>query len=521
MQISTFGVIIRTNVRLGGDKVDIERSYIAIDLKSFYASVECVERGLDPLTTNLLVADLSRTEKTICLAVSPSLKSYGISGRARLFEAIQQINLANEARKYRAPKRKLVGASYDDTALKKDNSLAIDYITAPPRMALYIEYSTRIYEIYLKYLAPEDIHVYSIDEVFIDATHYLKTNKMTAHEFARMIISDVLKTTGITATAGIAPNMFLCKVAMDIVAKHIPADKDGVRIAELDEMSYREQLWSHRPLTDFWRIGSGISKRLESCGIYTMGDIARCSINNETLLYKLFGVNAELLIDHAWGWEPCTIADVKAYKPSSNCLSVGQVLHCPYTYEKAELIVHEMIDGHVLDLVAKGLVTDQVVLHVGYDIENLLDPQTSKNYTGEVTTDHYGRKAPKHAHGTVNFAYTSSATVITKAVLESFKSIVNKDLLIRRINITTNHVIEESSLKTANQIEQLDLFTDYDTLMEKRTQESQKLDREKRMQQAIIAIKNKYGKNAIVKGMNLQEDSTAMERNRQIGGHKA
>lgn len=501
--------------------MDIEHCYIAIDLKSFYASVECVERGLDPLTTNLVVADPSRTEKTICLAVSPSLKSYGISGRARLFEAIQQINISNESRRYKAPKRKLVGASYDDTALKKDKSLAIDYITAPPRMALYIEYSTRIYEIYLKYLAPEDIHVYSIDEVFIDATHYLKTNKMTAHEFARMIISDVLKTTGITATAGIAPNMFLCKVAMDIVAKHIPADKDGVRIAELDEMSYREQLWSHRPLTDFWRVGNGISKRLESCGLYTMGDVARCSIDNEALLYKLFGVNAELLIDHAWGWEPCTIADVKAYKPSSNCTSVGQVLQCPYTYEKAKIIVREMIDSHVLDLVAKSLVTNQVVLHVGYDIENLTDPEISKQYNGEVKVDHYGRKVPKHAHGTVNFDYTSSAAAITKAVLELFDSITDHNLLIRRINITTNNLIDENTLKTANQIEQLDLFTDYETLMQTRATETQKLDREKRMQQAILSIKNKYGKNAIIKCMSLQEDATAIERNRQIGGHKA
>ena len=501
--------------------MDIDRKFIAIDLKSFYASVECVERGLDPLTTNLLVADSRRTEKTICLAVSPSLKSYGISGRARLFEAIQQINMANESRRYKAPRRKLVGSSYDDTALKKDKSLAIDYITAPPRMALYIEYSTRIYAIYLKYLAPEDIHVYSIDEVFIDATHYLKANRMTAHEFARMIISDVLKTTGITATAGIAPNMYLCKVAMDIVAKHIAADKDGVRIAELDEMSYREQLWSHRPLTDFWRVGHGISKRLESCGLYTMGDVARCSINNESLLYKLFGINAELLIDHAWGWEPCTIADVKAYKPSSNCTNVGQVLQCPYTYEKAKIIVREMIDSHVLDLVAKGLVTNQVVLHVGYDIENLTDPEISKQYNGEVKVDHYGRKVPKHAHGTVNFDYTSSAAAITKAVLELFDSIVDHNLLIRRINITTNNVIDENTLKTADQIEQLDLFTDYETLMESRATEAQKLDREKRMQQAILSIKNKYGKNAIIKCMSLQEDATAIERNRQIGGHKA
>ncbi len=502
--------------------MDIERKFIAIDLKSFYASVECVERGLDPLTTNLLVADPSRTEKTICLAVSPSLKSYGISGRARLFEAIQQINMANEARRYKAPKRKLEGSSYNDNELKDNPALAIDYITAPPRMALYMEYSTRIYEIYLKYIAPEDIHVYSIDEVFIDATHYLKVNKMTAHQFAKMIVSDALKSTGITATAGIAPNMYLCKVAMDIVAKHIPADKDGVRIAELDEMSYREKLWSHRPLTDFWRVGSGISKRLASCGLYTMGDVARCSIDNEALLYKLFGVNAELLIDHAWGWEPCTIADVKAYKPSSNSLSVGQVLHCSYTYEKAKLIVREMIDAHVLDLVAKGLVTDQVVLHIGYDIENLTNPEISKNYTGEITIDHYGRKTPKHAHGTVNLGeHTSSATIITNAVLGLFESIVDNNLLIRRINITTNHVVDESSLKKAYKTEQLDLFTDYDALQKTRTRETAALEREKRMQEAIIDIKNKYGKNAIFKGMNLQEDSTAIERNRQIGGHKA
>ena len=501
--------------------MDIERKFIAIDLKSFYASVECVERGLDPLTTNLLVADPGRTEKTICLAVSPSLKSYGISGRARLFEAIQQINIANEARRYKAPKRRLKGSSYDDNELKSNPSLAIDYITAPPRMALYMLYSTRIYEIYLKYLAPEDIHVYSIDEVFIDATHYLKANKMTAHQFAKTIISDVLKSTGITATAGIAPNMYLCKVAMDIVAKHIPADKDGVRIAEIDEMSYREKLWSHRPLTDFWRVGSGISKRLESCGLYTMGDVARCSVNNEALLYKLFGVNAELLIDHAWGWEPCTIADVKSYKPSSNSLSVGQVLQCPYTYEKARLIVHEMIDAHVLDLVGKGLVTDQVVLHIGYDIENLTDPEINKNYTGEITVDHYGRRVPKHAHGTVNFPYTSSVAIITKAVLGLFEGIVDHNLLIRRINITTNHVVYESSLKTAEQTEQLDLFTDYDALQKARETVAAKLERERKMQQAIIGIKGKYGKNAIFKGMNLQEGATARERNRQIGGHKA
>lgn len=500
----------------------MNRSYIAIDLKSFYASVECIERGLDPLTTNLLVADQSRTEKTICLAVSPSLKSYGISSRARLFEAIQQINSANQIRKQKAPKREFSGKSYNNNELSSNPSLAIDYITAPPQMALYIEYSTRIYEIYLKYIAPEDIHVYSIDEVFIDATHYLKPNRKTAYEFARMIISDVLKSTGITATAGIAPNMYLCKVAMDIVAKHIAADKDGVRIAELDEMSYRKKLWSHRPLTDFWRIGNGISKRLEACGLYTMGDIARCSIDNEALLYKLFGINAELIIDHAWGWEPCTIADVKSYKPVNNCLSVGQVLHCPYTFENAKLIVREMADTHCLDLVAKGLVTDQIVLHIGYDIENISNPELRKNYKGEIVTDHYGRKAPKHDHGTVNLGeHTSSAELIVKATLRLFESIIDHNLLIRRINITSNHIISEDAIKHIEFSEQLDLFTDYEALLKARESKNQKLAREKRMQQAIISVKNKYGKNAIIKGMNLQEASTAMERNRQIGGHKA
>ena len=506
----------------GGAKMEQERQYIAIDLKSFYASVECVERGLDPLTTNLLVADLSRSEKTICLAVSPSLKSYGLSGRARLFEAIQQINSANTLRRIKAPKRQFSGSSYDNNALKTNPSLAIDYITAPPRMALYMQYSSRIYEIYLKYIAPEDIHVYSIDEVFIDATHYLKSRKMTAYDFAKTIITDVFKTTGITATAGIGTNLYLCKVAMDIVAKHITPDKYGVRIAKLDEITYREKLWSHRPLTDFWRVGGGISKRLESCGLYTMGDVARCSINNEALLYKLFGVNAELLIDHAWGWEPCTIADVKAYKPSSNCLTVGQVLHDPYTNPQARLIVHEMADSHALDLVAKGLVTDQIVLTIGYDIENLQNPEIRKIYKGEIVTDHYGRQLPKHAHGTINLDKpTSSAKRIITATLQLFDRITNKDLLIRRINIATNHILSESSVEDSDRNEQLDLFTDYEALLKLREKEKNILNREKRMQQAIISIKDKYGKNAIIKGMNLQEYSTAMDRNRQIGGHKA
>lgn len=502
--------------------MSIDRTYIAIDLKSFYASVECIERGLDPMTTNLLVADLSRTEKTICLAVSPSLKSYGISGRARLFEAIQQVNQANNIRKAKAPGRKLEGSSYDDNELKANPSLAVDYITAPPRMALYMEYSTQIYKVYLKYIAPEDIHVYSIDEVFIDATHYLCTYKMNAHDFTRMIIQDVLKTTGITATAGIGTNMYLCKIAMDITAKHIPADKDGVRIAELDEMSYRKKLWSHKPLTDFWRVGAGISKKLEANGLYTMGDVARCSVYNEDFLYKLFGINAELLIDHAWGWEPCTIADVKAYKPSSNSLSVGQVLHCPYDYEKAKLIVREMTDLHVLDLVSKGLVTDQIVLHIGYDIENLTNPEISSRYQGEITTDHYGRKIPKHAHGTINLdRQTSSTTLIMNAVMELYDRIVDKNLLIRRINLVTNHVVDEASVKDEKQAEQLDLFTDYEAKKKKEADEKASLEREKRMQKAIIGIKNRFGKNAILKGMNLQEGATAKDRNEQIGGHKA
>lgn len=502
--------------------MDENKSYIAIDLKSFYASVECIERGLNPLKTNLVVADNSRTQKTICLAVSPSLKSYGISGRARLFEVIQQVSEANTLRKCKAPSREFKGSSYDADELKGDLSLAIDYITATPRMALYMDYSTRIYNVYLKYVSPEDIHVYSIDEVFIDATHYLKINKQTAHEFARRIISDVLNTTGITATAGIGTNLYLCKVAMDIVAKHIPADKDGVRIAELDETKYRRELWSHRPLTDFWRVGRGISKRLEANAIYTMGDIARCSLSNEALLYKLFGINAELLIDHAWGWEPCTMADIKAYRPESNSLSVGQVLQSPYDYDKAMLIVREMTDMHVLDLVAKGLVTNQIVLHIGYDIENLTNPEIMSQYNGEITTDFYGRKVPKSAHGTINLKnYSSSTAVIMDAVIELYERIVDQRLLVRRINLTTNHIIDEKSAKKENTAEQLDLFTDYETLEKQREEELTEQKKEKSLQKAIIGIKDKFGKNAILKGMNLKEGATAKDRNKQIGGHKA
>ena len=504
------------------------KTYIAIDLKSFYASVECRERNRDPLTTNLVVADPSRTEKTICLAVSPSLKKYGLSGRARLFEVIQKVKTANEIRKLKAPNHVFCGSSDDSRELQKKPSLKIDYIIAPPRMARYMEYSTKIYNIYLKYIAPEDIHIYSIDEVFIDVTHYLSTYNMTAHELAMTMIQDILDTTGITATAGIGTNLYLCKIAMDIVAKHIEPDKNGVRIAELDEMSYRRLLWNHRPLTDFWRVGRGYSKKLEKIGLYTMGDIARCSIGkptdyyNEELLYKLFGINAELLIDHAWGYEPCTMEDVKAYQPETNSISSGQVLHCPYEFDKARLVVKEMTDLMVLDLVDKGLVTNQIVLTIGYDIENITDKNRSRNYKGTVTTNYYGKKVPKPAHGTTNLPkQTSSTTLITNAVMELYDKIVNKKLLIRRINIVANKLVDEHSVKNANKYEQLDLFTDYEILKKQREKENAESEREKRMQNTILDIKKKFGKNAILKGMNLQEGATAKDRNNQIGGHKA
>lgn len=504
------------------------KTYIAIDLKSFYASVECRERSRDPLTTNLVVADPSRTEKTICLAVSPSLKKYGLSGRARLFEVIQKVNAANNIRKLKAPNHVFSGSSDDSTELQKNPSLKIDYIIAPPRMARYMEYSTKIYNIYLKYIAPEDIHIYSIDEVFIDVTHYLSTYNMTARELAMTMIQDILDTTGITATAGIGTNMYLCKIAMDIVAKHIEPDKNGVRIAELDEMSYRRLLWNHKPLTDFWRVGRGYSKKLEKIGLYTMGDIARCSIGkptdyyNEELLYKLFGINAELLIDHAWGYEPCTMEDVKTYKPETNSISSGQVLHCPYEFDKARLVVQEMTDLMVLDLVDKGLVTNQIVLTIGYDIENITDKNRSQSYKGTVTTNYYGKKVPKPAHGTTNLPkQTSSTTLITNAVMELYDKIVNKKLLIRRINIVANKLVDEHSVKNANKYEQLDLFTDYEILKKQREKENAESEREKRMQNTILDIKKKFGKNAILKGMNLQEGATAKDRNNQIGGHKA
>ncbi|SHH81499.1 DNA methylase [Desulfosporosinus lacus] len=504
------------------------RTYIAIDLKSFYASVECVERGLDPLTTNLVVADASRTKKTICLAVSPSLKGYGIPGRARLFEVVQKVKEANAARLCKAPGRAFSGVSCNDTELKSSPGLSLDYIVAPPRMAYYIEYSTQIYNIYLKYIAPEDIHVYSIDEVFLDATDYLNTYNLSARKLAAKMILDVLKTTGITATAGIGTNLYLSKIAMDIQAKHIPADNNGMRIAELDEISYRRSLWSHRPLTDFWRVGKGYANKLEGKGLFTMGDIARCSLGkptdyyNEDLLYKLFGINAELLIDHAWGWEPCTIADIKAYKPSTNSIGSGQVLHYAYTFDKAKLIVREMTDLLVLDLVDKRLVTDQLVLTVGYDIDNLTNPEIKKSYHGAITIDHYGRAVPKSAHGSVNLGrQTSSTKLIMDAVTDLFERIVDKNLLIRRVNITANHVIDEATVQKTSNFEQLDLFTDYAAAQAKKEDEEAELAREKKMQQAMLEIKKKYGKNAILKGMNLEEGATTVDRNRQIGGHKA
>lgn len=504
------------------------KTYIAIDLKSFYASVECRERNRDPLTTNLVVADPSRTEKTICLAVSPSLKAYGIPGRARLFEVIQKVREANNARRRNISDHHFTGTSDDSTKLGTDPTLQLDYIIAPPRMALYMEYSTRIYDIYLKYIAPEDIHIYSVDEVFMDVTSYLNIYHMTARELAMMMIRDVLKTTGITATAGIGTNLYLCKIAMDIVAKHIEPDKDGVRIAELDEMSYRRKLWSHKPITDFWRVGQGYAKKLAEYGLYTMGDVARCSVGkanelyNEDLLYKLFGINAELLIDHAWGYEPCTIDQIKAYKPETNSICTGQVLHCPYDFDKTRLVVKEMTDLMSLDLVDKGLVTDQIVLTIGYDIDNLTDLARKKRYKGAVTTDRYGRKVPKHAHGTINLKrQTSSTQMLMDAVMELYDRIVDKDLLIRRINITANKLVDEHTVTNDDAYEQLDFFTDYEAVKKQREKEEADLERERHMQEAMLNIKKKYGKNAILKGMNLQEGATAKDRNAQIGGHKA
>jgi len=534
-----------------------ERTYVAIDLKSFYASVECRERGLDPMTTNLVVADQSRTDKTICLAVTPSLKSYGISGRARLFEVVQRVKEVNAARQAANGGRPLSGTSSDYEELGADPSLKLDYITAVPRMGLYMKYSAQIYRIYLRFLAADDINVYSIDEVFMDVTDYLKTYDMTARELTVKMIQTVYEETGITATAGIGTNLYLAKIAMDVDAKKMPADENGVRISELDEMSYRMRLWTHEPITDFWRIGKGYARKLAAHGMYTMGDVARCSLGgptdfyNEDLLYKLFGVNAELLIDHAWGYEPCTMDDIRSYRPQSNSLNSGQVLKEPYTWEKARIIVKEMTDLLVLDLVKKELTTDQITLTVGYDIENLTDPERARNYHGEITTDYYGRQVPKHAHGTANLPGQSSSTkVIVGAVMELFDRIMDPSLLVRRVTLSANHLMREDAKpmegfgdygrraakedpsldrrsapaagpgRDVHGGEQLDMFTDYEARDAEEKKSREELEKEKEMQKAMIAIKEKFGKNAILTGTNLEEGATTIERNQQIGGHR-
>ncbi|MBF1155179.1 MAG: DNA methylase [[Eubacterium] sulci] len=545
----------------------MSKTYISIDLKSFYASVECMERGLDPLNTNLVVADASRTQKTICLAVSPSLKAYGIPGRARLFEVEQKVKEANARRQTRAPKNILDGKSVFATELNENPNLAIDYIAAKPRMALYMSKSTQIYDVYLRYIAPEDIYAYSVDEVFIDASGYLKTYGLNAHDFARLLVREVFKETGITATAGIGPNLYLCKIAMDIGAKHTEADADGVRIAELDEYSYRRLLWDHRPITDFWRVGRGYAKKLAKKSIFTMGDIARCSLGtssdyyNEDLLYKMFGVNAELLIDHAWGYEPCTLAEVKSYRPQRKSLVSGQVLQNAYTYEKTRIVVREMMELLALDLVDKGLLTNQIVLTVGYDIENLSDPERRKAYKDEITVDGYGREVPKHAHGTGNLPFSTASTKLTTdCVLEVFDRVVDESLLTRRISITANNLVLESEYKRESEVasaepEQISMFdmlaggddsqapervsskeatvySEQDKPNSTMVAESilgstgndndeDALEKEKQVQEAMLKIKKRFGKNAILKGTNLQEGATAKERNAQIGGHKA
>lgn len=545
----------------------MSKTYISIDLKSFYASVECMERGLDPLNTNLVVADASRTQKTICLAVSPSLKAYGIPGRARLFEVEQKVKEANARRQTRAPKNIIDGKSVFASELNENPNLAIDYIAAKPRMALYMSKSMQIYDVYLRYIAPEDIYAYSVDEVFIDASGYLKTYGLNAHDFARLLVREVFKETGITATAGIGPNLYLCKIAMDIGAKHTEADADGVRIAELDEYSYRRLLWDHRPITDFWRVGRGYAKKLAKKSIFTMGDIARCSLGtssdyyNEDLLYKMFGVNAELLIDHAWGYEPCTLAEVKSYRPQRKSLVSGQVLQNAYTYDKTRIVVREMMEILALDLVDKGLLTNQIVLTIGYDIENLSDPERRKAYKGEITVDGYGREIPKHAHGTGNLPFSTASTKLTTdCVLEVFDRVVDESLLTRRISITANNLVLESEYKRESEVasaepEQISMFdmlargddshapervsskeaTAYSEQDEPNStmvaesisgsaandKSEDTLEKEKQVQEAMLKIKKRFGKNAILKGTNLQEGATAKERNAQIGGHKA
>lgn len=493
-----------------------QRTFIAIDLKSFYASVECVERGLDPLLTNLVVADASRTEKTICLAVTPSLKAYGISGRARLFEVVEKVRQVNMERLCFSPEGIFTGRSTHDPDVQANDGWELDYIVAPPRMRLYMQYSARIYGIYLRYIAPEDIHVYSVDEVFIDATDYLQSYRMTPRELTVKLIHEVLRETGITATAGIGTNFYLSKVAMDIVAKHIPADKDGVRIAEVDEMSYRRLLWDHRPLTDFWRVGRGISRKLEANGMMTMGDVARRSLTNEMQLFKLFGVNAELLIDHAWGYEPVGMKDVKAYKPSTKSFSSGQVLAEPYTFDKARVVVREMADSMALKLVDKGLVTSHVGLSVNYDVENLAQ---EKNYDGEVATDWYGRKVPRFAHGAVALEPTSSSRAITKAILGIYDDNVDRKLLVRRLTVVVGSLVARDSVKQAKEV-QLDLFADHEAEERRQKERKAKAERENRMQKAALTIQKRFGKNAILRGTDFEEGATLRDRNSQVGGHK-
>ncbi len=502
--------------------MDKQRQYIAIDLKSFYASVECVERGLDALNTHLVVADKSRTDKTICLAVSPALKAYGIGGRARLFEVVQRVTEVNNRRRIKAPGGTFAGRSASASELAANPQLALDYIVAPPRMAYYIEYSTRIYKIYLKYIAPEDIHVYSIDEVFIDATNYLGTYGMTAHQLAMTMIRDVLSTTGITATAGIGSNMYLAKIAMDIEAKHMPADADGVRIAELDEMSYRRRLWNHRPLTDFWRVGGGTAQRLARFNMFTMGDIARMSLRSENFLYKLFGVNAELLIDHAWGWEPCTIAQVKAYRPETNSLSSGQVLTRAYTFAQARVVIQEMAEALALDLVDKNLATDHLTVTIGYDAESLTQPHIAAAYRGEVSVDHYGRRVPKHSHAGARLPeHTFSSQIIAHTVLSLFDSAADANLLFRRLNVTCGNVVSWQRALQLRPVPQLTLFSDRQAIQRQQQARSSALNKERRLMEATLQIKKKFGKNALLKGLNFADGATAKERNSQIGGHKA
>lgn len=505
-----------------------EKTYICIDLKSFYASVECVERGLDPMRTNLVVADKSRTEKTICLAVTPPMKAYGLSGRSRLFEVVQKAREINAQRKRNTPFGEFMGSSFDDVMLKNDPELKLDYIVASPRMAHYMTVSAKIYDVYLRHVAHEDIFAYSIDEVFIDATSYLPVLKLSGRDFAMKLIREVLRETGITATAGVGSNMYLAKIAMDIMAKKMPPDSQGVRIAELNEYSYRRELWDHRPLTDFWRVGRGYSSKLEEVGLYTMGDIALCSVGekgsyySEDLLYKIFGINAELLIDHAWGYEPCTIADVKSYKPENNSISSGQVLTVPYTADKARLVVREMTDLLVLDLVEKELVTDQIVLTIGYDVENLTNTNIAGKYSGEIVIDRYGRQIPKHAHGTQNLKKkTSSTSIILDAVTELYDRIINPDLLVRRINVVANKVVPENEALLPSVDQQMSFLDILDENNEEIQAEKRAEEKEKKVQRTLIDIKKKHGKNAIVKGMNLEDGATAIERNKQVGGHKA